>query len=142
MTAMEKSWEHLQPFRIPGGWTIGFNNFDALDPGALSPDDRRWQFFFVEDILYMYTDHRRRRNKREEVQRVGIDLGWYPDGDPAGSFRLEAILDDDWVNPLLTFTSRSRQEIVDTLEMWLFREFMPNYFIEEAVFRRNHRKKT
>lgn len=118
-----------------------FNQFAALDPETLPPDDQRW-IGFGEDILYMYTDHRRKRNKQVETQRVSIDLGWYPDSAPEGTFRLEAILDDDWENPLLTFASRSKQEIVDTLEIWLFREFMPNYFIEEEIFRRNHRKKT
>lgn len=139
---MEKSWECLQPFRVPGGWTIGFNEFEALDPETLPPEDRRWLFTFVEDLLYLYTDHRRRRNKQEETQRVSIDLGWYPDGDPNGTFRLAAILDSDWIHPLLTFEFRSKREIVDALENWLFREFMPNDFIEEEIFRRNHRKKT
>lgn len=137
---MEKSWEYLQPFRMPGGWTIVFNKFEDLEPASLPPEDRRWLFTFVEDILYLYTDHRRRRNRQEETQRLTIDLGWYPDGDPGGCFRLEAILNEDWINPLLIFESRSKQEIVDTLEFWLFHEFMPNYFIDEGVFRRNHRK--
>lgn len=119
-----------------------FNQFSTLDPETLPPEDRKWLVFFVEDILHIYTDHTRKRNKRVETQRLAIDLGWYPDGDPEGAFRLEAILDGDWINPLLSFTSRSRQEIVDTLECWLFREFMPNYFIEEEVFRRNHRNRT
>ena len=139
---MDKSWTSLQPLRIPGGWNVMFNQFASLDPETLPPDDRRWLFFFVEDILYIYTDHTRKRNKQVETQRLAIDLGWYPDGDPEGAFRLEAILDEDWENPLLTFESRSRQEIVDTIECWLFREFMPNYFIDEEIFRRNHRRKT
>ena len=139
---MEKSWSYLQPLRIPGGWSVMFNQFSTLDPETLPPEDRKWLVFFVEDILHIYTDHTRKRNKRVETQRLAIDLGWYPDGDPEGAFRLEAILDDDWINPLLSFTSRRQQEIVDALENWLFREFMPNYFIEEEIFRRNHRKRT
>ena len=36
-------------------------------------------------------------------QMVHIDLGWYPDGDPDGSYRLVAILNDDWENPPVQF---------------------------------------
>lgn len=134
------SWKYMQPLRIPGGWTVLYNKLEDLEPEELPPDDRGWLFSFNEDIFHIYTTARRKRNKQVETQKLVLDLGWYPDGDPSGSFRLEAILNDDWINPLLTFSSRSKQEIVDTLEYWLFHEFMPLYFIEEDIFRRNHRK--
>ncbi|MCI8810661.1 MAG: hypothetical protein HFF84_11230 [Oscillibacter sp.] len=136
----KKSWELMQPLRIPAGWTFLYNKFEDLEPETLPPEDQRWLFTFVQDIFYLYTDKTRKQNKQVEHQRLGIDLGWYPDGDPSGSFRLEAILNDDWINPLLTFSSRSKREIVDTLEYWLFHEFIPMYFIEEDIFRKNHRK--
>ncbi len=136
------SWKCMQPLRIPGGWTVLYNKLEDLEPEELPPDDRGWLFSFNEDILHIYTTARRKRNKQVETQKLVLDLGWYPDSDPSGSFRLEAILNDDWINPLLTFSSRSKQEIVDTLEYWLFHEFMPLYFIEETVFRRNHRNQS
>ena len=117
----------MQPLRIPGGWTVLYNKLEDLEPEELPPDDRGWLFSFNEDILHIYTTARRKRNKQVETQKLVLDLGWYPDGDPSGSFRLEAILNDDWINPLLTFSSRSKQESVDTLEYWLFHEFMPLY---------------
>ena len=54
-----------------------------------------------------------------EKQKLGIDLGWYPDGDSAGSFLLQAVLNDNWMSPLLEFTSRSKKDVVNMLEKWL-----------------------
>ena len=33
-----------------------------------------------------------------------------------------------------------KDEVVETLENWLFREFMPRYFIDEDSFRKNHQQ--
>lgn len=132
-----EAWKNLQPLRIPGGWTVLYNKLEAVEPEKLPPEDRIWLFAFTEDILHIYKDLGTRRRR----QRLAIDLGWYPDGEPSGSFRLAAVLDNDWEHPLLTFSSRSRKEVVDTLEMWLFREFSGCGFMEEReadMFRRNH----
>ena len=123
-------WENLQPLRIPGGWTILFNKLEAVEPEELPPEDQRWLFAFTEDILFLYADS----------QRLGIDLGWYPDGDPKGRFRLQAILDGSWETPLLEFSSRSKKDVVERLEAWLFQVFMPPGFIAEEAFRRNHKR--
>ena len=68
-------------------------------------------------------------------QTAAIDLGWYPDGDPYGAYRSAAVLDDDFPNPVLEFTSRSTREIVDILEYWLF-ECLPCSTIDEKRFRK------
>ncbi len=135
----EKWWKNMQPLRIPTGWTVLFNKLENIEPEELSNQDRTWLFTFNEDILYLYTKTQRKRNNQIEEQKLGIDLGWYPDGDPNGSFQLVAILNDNWSFPLLQFSSRSKKDVVDMLEQWLFQEFMPpNSFIDEEVFRRNH----
>ena len=133
-----QSENRIQPLRIPGGWTIVFNKLEDMEPDDLDCNDRIWLFAFTQDILYMYADLSRKRDKRLEKQKLGIDLGWYPDGDPTGSFCLQAILNDNWETPLLSYSSRSKKEIVEQLEQWLFHEFMPIYFIEENIFRKNH----
>lgn len=109
-------WKQMQPLRIPSYWSIGYNKLEDLEPSELSTEDRAWLFVFVQDILYVY---RKYTNKHIE-HTITVDLGWYPDGDPKGSFHLIALLDSDWKNPILEFSSRSKAEIVETLESWLF----------------------
>ena len=125
-------WKNLQPLRIQPGWSFLFNKLAALEPDDLSEDDPAWQFTLVQDILYM--------RKENPKQTVAIDLGWYPEGDPNGAYRLVAVLDDDFLNPILEFTSRSTREIVDTMESWLF-ECIPYNTIDEKSFRKLHPNK-
>lgn len=75
--------------------------------------------------------------QKVEQQKLIIDLGWYPDSEPSGNFRLVAILNNNWEFPLLQFTSRSKKEILETLEYWLFGIFDDIYFIEDE----NHFRK-
>lgn len=138
---IEMEIRKLQPLRIPGGWTVNFNDFMDIDPSKISDeDDDKWLFYFSEDLLYISTEITRKRNEQTEIQTLGIDLGWYPEGDPNGSFKLQAILNDNWENPLLSFSSRNKDEIVKTTENWLFDKFMPRYFIDEHSFRKNHQQ--
>lgn len=140
MSAQRGSYLNLQPLRIPDGWTVVFNKFEDIDPESVSKSDKdTWLFAFSEDILYIRSETSRKQNKQLELQTLGIDLGWYPEGDPNGSFTLYAILNEDWEKPLLTFSSRCKDDIVRTLEKWLFVEFMPKHFINEEIFRKNHR---
>ena len=136
-----QDWQHLQPLRIPSGWTIMINKLEDIEPEELSPEDKIWLYAYTEDILYMYTNMSRKKNKKLETQTLVIDLGWYPDSEPKGTFRLLAILNDNWENPLLEFSSRNKKEVVERLEKWLFEEFMPRGYIEEKLFRRNHMPK-
>lgn len=124
----------IQPLRIPGGWTVVFNEFTDIDPMEIpTENEEMWLYYFSEDLLYLCAETVRKQNKKTQVQKFGIDLGWYPEGDPDGSFKLQAILNENWKNPLLEFSSRSKDEIVQTLEKWLFREFMPpNRFIDDS----------
>ena len=85
----EAWWKNLQPLRVCPCWELVWNKLLSLEPEACKEDDAAWQFTFVQDILYM--------RKRSGDQMVHLDLGWYPDGDPDGSYRLVAILNDDWL---------------------------------------------
>lgn len=134
----KRKWEHLQPLRIPTGWTIMFHKLENLEPEEISPHDDIWLFSFTQDILYMYTIIKQKSYGQLYEQKLSIDLGWYPDGEPNGSFHLLALLNDNWEAPLLEFSSRSKKIIVEMIEQWIFEEFMPLHFINEAVFRKNH----
>lgn len=123
-------WKNLQPLRIQSGWSFLYNKLEDLEPDDLSEDNPAWLFTLVQDILYM--------RKENLNQKVAIDLGWYPEGDPHGAYRLVAVLDDAFLNPILEFTSRSTKEIVDTLEYWLFECIPCSRFIDEKSFRKCH----
>lgn len=117
------------------------NKFEDIDPETLPPEDENWLFAFNEDILYMYSEISREQNKKTEVQKLTIDLGWYPDGEPEGNFVLQAILNDDWIDPLMKLSSRNKDEIVKTLEKWLWKDLTPVRFIDEEYFHKTHKIK-
>lgn len=124
-------WKNLQPLRIPANWTILQHKLMNIEPEKLNKNDDKWLTMFVEDILQIERHLKRKINKKVEQQKLIIDLGWYPDSEPSGNFRLVAILNNNWEFPLLQFTSRSKKEIVETLEYWLFGIFDDIYFIED-----------
>ena len=133
-------WKNLQPLRIPPNWTILQHKLMNIEPKELNKNDDKWLTMSVEDILQIEKHLKRKINKKVEQQKLIIDLGWYPDGEHSGNFRLVAILNNNWEFPLLQFTSRSKKEIVETLEYWLFGIFNDIYFIEdENHFRKLHK---
>lgn len=117
------------------------NKLEDIDPETLSPEDENWLFAFNEDILHIISKITHRRDNQTEEQELIIDLGWYPDGDPNGNFVLQAVLNNDWIDPLIKFSSRNKDEIVKTLEKWLWKDFMPVRFIDEEYFHKNHKIK-
>ena len=100
----------LQPLRIQAGWKVEYNNFTEYD---MEEDGGNDWLEWNEDLLRLYN----------EKANLIIDLGWYPDGDIKGSYRLVAILDDHWNKPILELKTRSTQEVGDTMELWMFETF-------------------
>jgi hypothetical protein len=106
----------LQPLRIPTGWKVEWNTFLDVEPTFESGDHE--SMGFSEDLLQL-------SNKWSSVL---LDLGWYPDCDPHGAFRLLAIriypndeeIRDSWDKPLRVLTSRSKTEVVQAIEDWLW----------------------
>ena len=102
----------LQSLKIPGGWEMVINKFLDVDVTEYDADDLIW-IDFTQDILYI------KRNTTKKEERFGLDLGWYPDNDPEGEFCLNVIKDDDFINPIETFLSRNKDEIVKKIEEYL-----------------------
>jgi hypothetical protein len=107
----------LQPLRIPAGWRVVINNFvESADPRLYEGSTRLPNLVFQEDILWM-EHHTRDR-------RIGLDLGWYPEADPTGRFRVVVVeLSDDrdkqaasWDTPIASFESRSKAEVIEKVE--------------------------
>ena len=74
------------PLQIPSGWMVAQNHLYEVSPDDVLLECGRLDFPFVEDILQLRNDH----------LHMTLDLGWYPDGDPNGSFRLLLI---QWDTP-------------------------------------------
>lgn len=112
----EKPTSPLQPLRIPTGWAIEWNTFLEVDPTFEMGD--MGSIGFGEDLLHAVNKH----------TAVLLDLGWYPAGDPEGEYRLVAVrthADGDemrasWGRPLRVLSSRSRAEIAQSVEDWLW----------------------
>ncbi|WP_459480887.1 hypothetical protein [Clostridium saccharoperbutylacetonicum] len=98
----------LQSLKIPGGWEIVQNRFLDIEPEELNKDDDIWDEF-TQDILQI--QHKKRN--------VIIDLGWYPDIDPCGHYRVVAIKDTNWESPIERYESRSKEDIKNKIEFLL-----------------------
>ncbi len=112
---MDRKSIDLQPLRITGGWDIIQNKFLNLEPSEIVDEDDRLWFHFTEDILQL----------RHKSRNIVIDMGWYPDIEPTGNYRIVAIKDEDWETPLDRFESRSKEEITAKIEQ-LIKQYSQN----------------
>ena len=101
----------LQWLRIPSGWEVIINSFLDVDVTQYNSEDDIW-LGFTEDILHI----------RSALKRnIAIDLGWYPENDVSGTFRLIVIKNWNWIEPIEEFKSRNKDEIVDKIEEFLLK---------------------
>ncbi|HBE18110.1 MAG TPA: hypothetical protein DEG17_08440 [Cyanobacteria bacterium UBA11149] len=103
----------LQSLRIPTGWTVDWNQFYDVEPDADFlieglPNGDVWELF-LQDLLQL----------KYSSSNLILDLSWIPEADPNGTYQLELILNEDWVNPLITFQSRNKNEIVNKINRLL-----------------------
>lgn len=99
----------LQALRITEGWTINHNRFYDLRPegdlkieGVTNNDG--W-LLFDQDLLQI--EHKKKG--------VVLDLGWYPDEDPNGKFRVVLVGDGDWSNLLIKHETNNKDEVVKVI---------------------------
>lgn len=71
----------LVPLRIPSGWEVRFNNFVEIEDDM---DASERAAYLSQDLLSI------RSTAPEGSPAAGwaLDLGWRPDGDPDGAYRL------------------------------------------------------
>lgn len=103
----------LMRFCVTDHWWIHRNNFVDAEPEV---EGGRLSSGFSQDILSM--EHRRPVEGALEKADFVIDLGWYPDEDPAGRYRL-VLLGGGWDDILATVESADRFIIRDTMERWM-----------------------
>jgi hypothetical protein len=107
----------LMRFRMPAGWTIGFNHFYDVDP--IYRDDGsivNWYEGFVEDVLWIqecrFINGEHRCPERECMQ---IDIHW-----SAGHYTATlTYISASGLNHDEHLSSSDRYQIRDKIESWL-----------------------
>lgn len=101
----------VMPLNVPNGWNVMWNHFSEIDDvESLDPNNEKEWLFLVEDISLF------RRFKIKGKDDIDIDLGWYPEDDPNGTFKIYVIRNYDWNSPEEIFYSRSNKEISNKLQ--------------------------
>lgn len=104
----------LFPLKIPSGWAIIRNSFGDEDPviqdGTIVNDE-----FYSEDLLSIEPLSFNGTGWVVDSSGYLIDLGWYPEADPGGRFKL-VLLRDDWDNVIVCIESADRFMIHAAIE--------------------------
>jgi len=91
----------LIPLKFAGG-TITHDDLSLLQEGALSEQVD----LLKEDML--------------QVEFAGgflLDVGWYPEFDAAGGFRINVIRNYDWNRPVVALTAHETAELLEKLDI-------------------------
>jgi hypothetical protein len=110
---------NIIPLKIPSGWAIlnnnCFNDAEMIVVNGSIQNDAS----FKEDILSIsqiaYVD------EKYKVLENGywLDLGWYPDSNPSGSYKL-VLFRDNWNNKMIEFKSKNKVEIQAAINNLLY----------------------
>lgn len=105
--------------QLPAPWAVCYNAFG--DEDMVVEDGWIQNFhYYKEDLLWLQM-MRRAANEETvyELDPAGwlVDVGWYPDGDPAGTYALRIFRDgiEEGQGHHPTFCSRNRHEIAAVL---------------------------
>lgn len=107
MAIRGRSEPPLQPLAPPAPWRVTSHSLRALEPGTLAVSDEWWGWF-TEDLLQL-----------AHPAGVTLDVGWFPDGDPTGTFRLTVVRGTDWAHPLHTSETRSLSGLLAEIDVQL-----------------------
>src|SRR5687768_8372727 len=99
------SGRRLVPLRIPAGWTVVANTFAEID-GAQELSAEEQRAHLAQDLLQL------------RAGELILDLGWVPEGDPAGRYRLELVR-DNWNETLLRLENPDAAFMRDAIDICL-----------------------
>jgi hypothetical protein len=110
-------YKQLVPLRIPSGWAIVHNSFGDVDPvicdGVIANNE-----FYNEDLLSIESILFDGESWATDKSGYLLDVGWYPDSDPQGSYRL-TLLRGGWDNIIAELKSIEREKIREWIEVCL-----------------------
>ncbi|MFT3655565.1 hypothetical protein DALLNEIH_01989 [Bacillus sp. B01(2024)] len=112
--------QHVPNFlrlKIPAGWTVDYITLKETDPKNLEENDDAWLFDFNQDLLQI----------SHKTKSLLLDVGWYPEGDPTGSYGIELIKNEDWENPLEDMMCTELKELLKQLDLIFMKEMKNEY---------------
>lgn len=99
----------LLPLRIPCGWKVIINNLSDLEPNSLKNEDRLWMTF-TQDML----------NIKHCKKDILVDVGWYPENDPNGEYKISVIKNNEWEIPTEVHKCKKNDELVEFIDKCLW----------------------
>lgn len=108
----------LVKLSIPSGWNMVINIFYYIKLSEMEKDNKLY-ITLSQDLMYI--------EKKGRKVTLGIDVGWYPEMDPDGCYRIEVIRNDEWDKPLEKYESRDIDDIIIKVE-----EFLEKYSVTYA----------
>ncbi|MBJ7570802.1 hypothetical protein JG789_06245 [Bacillus halotolerans] len=103
--------------KIPAGWTVDYITLKDTDPETLEANDDAWLFDFNQDLLQI----------SHKTKKLLLDVGWYPEGDPTGSYGIELIKNEDWDNSLEEVRCTELKELSKQLDYIFMKEIKNEY---------------
>ncbi|QOQ54712.1 hypothetical protein [Bacillus amyloliquefaciens] len=103
--------------KIPAGWTVDYITLKDTDPTTLEANDDAWLFDFNQDLLQV----------SHKTKNLLLDVGWYPEGDPTGSYGIELIKNEDWVNPIEDIMCSELKDLITQLDLIFMKEMKNEY---------------
>ncbi|MEG7334782.1 hypothetical protein [Bacillus sp. 0102A] len=103
--------------KIPAGWTVDYITLKDTDPKTLEANDDAWLFDFNQDLLQI----------SHKTKNLLLDVGWYPEGDPTGSYGIELIKNGDWENPVEDIMCTELKELIKQLDHIFMKEIKNEY---------------
>ncbi|MCY7909143.1 hypothetical protein [Bacillus inaquosorum] len=103
--------------KIPAGWTVDYITLKDTDPKNLEANDDTWLFDFNQDLLQI----------SHKTKNLLLDVGWYPEGDPTGSYGIELIKNEDWENPVEDIVCIELKELIKQLDNIFMKEIKNEY---------------
>ncbi|MDM5303514.1 hypothetical protein QUF44_18405 [Bacillus subtilis] len=103
--------------KMPAGWTVDYITLKDTDPKSLEANDDAWLFDFNQDLLQI----------SHKTKNLLLDVGWYPEGDPTGSYGIELIKNGDWENPVEDIICTELKELIKHLDHIFMKEIKNEY---------------
>lgn len=100
----------LVKLSIPSGWNMVINIFYYIKLSEMEKDNKLY-ITLSQDLMYI--------EKKGRKVTLGIDVGWYPEMDPDGCYRIQVIRNDEWEKPLEKFESRDIDQVINKVEEFL-----------------------